>query len=83
MGSSGNNGVQIRPAQGPPSGKETRCAVPLPNGLCFDNRGGAGTASQTSYKVSTNLPQQFHIPTLPCGKERGWTETSYQSERPE
>ena len=82
MGSAGNNGIQIRFAQDPHQA-ETSCATSLPNRPCSDNRGGSGTVSQTSYKGSTNLPQQFHIPTLPCGKERGWAKTSYQSESSE
>ena len=71
MGSAGNNGVQIRSAANPSPGKETTCTAPLPNRPCLDNRGGARTASQTGYQGNTNLSQQLHIPTFPCGKERG------------
>ena len=78
MGSAGNNGVQIRSAPNPSPGKETTCAAPLQNRPCPDNRGGARIASQTGYQGNTNLSQQLHIPTFPCGKERGWAETSGQ-----
>ena len=78
MGSADNNGVQIRSAPNPSPGKETTCAAPLPNRPCPDNRGGARAASQTGYKGDTNLSQQLHISTFPCGKEKGWAETSGQ-----
>ena len=80
MGSAGNIRVQIGPAPNPSPGKETTCATPFPNRSYSNNTGGAGIASKTGYKGSTNLSQQFHFSTLPGGKERGWAETSCQPE---
>ena len=73
MGSAGNSRVQIRPPH-----QESRPAVLCHNQI--DQTLITEEVQELLAKQAIRDPEQFYFPTLPGGKERGWAETSGQSE---